>query len=190
MRDGRAVWLVELALAIALGAVGAARMMALEQALATFVALGAIGAVFALAATPGLLSVGHPVLLGASVGGGAALVVPGLGHLLGPATTLVVLVLLVLGSPYVAPRLADRLRRASAAWSLPETGPDDRLRRRWAASTRQLEAARSPDDRLRAVQLRALLLDELVESGDGRLPDYVWVSLRDRRPAPRTPRSP
>jgi hypothetical protein len=166
MRGGRAAWLVALTAASALGAAGAIRMMAPEQALATFVALGSIGSVFALAATPGLIDVRHPVLLGGLVGGGAALVVPGLGHLLGAPAAFGVIVWLGVGSPWVAPRLADSLR-ASAAWSMPAVGEDERLRRRWNASTRQLETARTVEDRLRAVQLRSLLLDELADLGDG-----------------------
>ena len=106
---------------------------------------------------------------------------PGLVLFLGPAAW-VLLGALLLASPYVIAivrRLVAKRLRPTDIESVGLASPDVSRRLQWVESTRQLHSASSDEDRLLVVELRAHILDDLVDRYGAELPVYVWTELHD-----------
>lgn len=176
MGRGR-TWWAAVVLTAVVGTAGAPLVMSWAHAVSMLVTLPILGAAMGWALSEEFTSVRRPVLLGAGLFV-VPFVLPGFEAVLGAATW-VVLVALVLTSPWLAP-----LRRRVAARVLPSdagrSGPvpaEEGLRREWIESTRQLRSATDDSDRLVVVGARAEILEELAARGSP-LPDYVWDGLR------------
>jgi len=172
------VWRSAVTLTVALALLGTVRAMPLAVFAASSFALATVGAMLGLAFRPDLPGVRHPIL------GGALILLlpglyPGLAELVGPAAPGVVTVL-VLTSPWLAARIVRWSRgrllptETQVAASAP---PEEALRRQWEESTRLLELASTPRERMLAVDVRAQILDDLLRQTHGVLPGYVWASV-------------
>jgi hypothetical protein len=121
----------------------------------------------------------HPILGGAALFV-APLLYPGLSQVLGPAA-IGAIAALVLTSPWIVSFIGSRLRGRVLPSQTEVAGmaaPDEALRLQWMESTRQLERASTPRQRLLVVHLREQILNDLVERSGGALPDFVWSSVR------------
>jgi hypothetical protein len=123
----------------------------------------------------------RPLVLGAGIGAGLGVLVVGLSTLVGP-WTLLVLLLVGLSWPAAVEKtlslLADRRGPERGADDAP--GPGDDLEDHWWWTSRQLrDPGLSSAARLRLVQERALLLDQL----EHRDPEHfaLWLDRVGRR---------
>lgn len=174
MRTCRHLWFTAIGVVSVLGLVGT--VVAVEPALIlwTGFALAVFGALMAVAFKDDLEGVRHPAAWGAVLAMAPALL-PGLSRVLGDAT-LFVLVLLVVGSPWVLAWAERRLRPWLGPARLLRAGlaaPDEALRRQWTESTRQLAEATSVADRMIVVHVRQQILDDLAAEHGGQLPAFV-----------------
>ncbi|QBR91799.1 hypothetical protein [Nocardioides euryhalodurans] len=150
--------------------------MPFEVVLASGFMMATFGAVMGLCLRSDLPQVRRPV-----VGGAVLCLMPllyaGLGELLGAASFGVV-VLLALTSPWAVARITRWMRvplvphETHAAATAPL---EEALRRQWQESTRLLDAASTPRERLMVVNVRAEILDDVVRS-HGSLPAYLWTT--------------
>lgn len=172
----RTLWRRVAAGTVGFGVLGAAGAMSLAEIVGVVVFLGVWGGALGYALSSELKRFRHPVPSGAGLAIGAALVLRGLAHLLGPLALAVVAALL-LTSPYVVGLVVGWLRPRISPTDVVRAGsaaPDVALERQWVMSTALLEDASTDEERLLAIQTRAEILDDLTQRGGGRLPDYVW----------------
>jgi len=103
-----------------------------------------------------------------------------------------ILVVSVLGltSQYVFPWIVCVLsRRPGSSHGAGFFLIPDELERAWLASTDELARAGSASFRLQVIEVRAQVLDEIIERTGGTVPGYVWDAadseeVRRARPAP------
>lgn len=186
----RALWTAAVVFWAVLGLIGSLTVMSPGHAAAFVVAVGALGAVSGYACARELPAVRHPVWAGALLPVAVLVLMPGVVQLLGGIGIAVIAALVVTAPPVasrIGVRLAQHRRRlddgATAACQPPPT-TDDGLSRQWIESTKLLDAARSPAERLSIVEVRSQILDDLVERWQGRVPDCVWRSVETSEPGP------
>lgn len=180
MTAWRTTWWTMAGLVAVAGAIGTPLALGKGHAVAMLVTLVLFGAMMGWAFSGEFPNLRRTIPLGIAIFT-VPFMVPGLVLFLGPALWALVGALL-LTSPYVVAPIgrlvAKRLRRTDIE-SVGLASPDEALRLQWVESTRQLHSASSDEDRLLIIELRAHILDDLVDRYGPELPDYVWTELHD-----------
>ncbi|MGD9960136.1 hypothetical protein [Nocardioides sp.] len=179
MRVLRSLWLCAFAVVTVVGAAATVASMSLLGTLITTLTMGVFGAALGYALGQDLPGRGL-IQKGAVIFGWPVLVLPGLAPLLGPWLLAVIGGLIVTSPDAIraAYRVLGRRRTASSELHhAAEADTEDALRLQWAASSAQLEGARTDRDRLLVIEVRSQILDDLTERYGAHLPDYVWTSL-------------
>ena len=180
MTTWRTIWWVVAGVVAGAGALGTPLAIGTRQAVSLLIALAVVGALSGWVISGEHPSLRRPIALGIGIFA-APFIVPGLVHLLGP-TAWALIGTLLLTSPYVIRRIGRRLARHLLPSETERAGlasPEEALRRQWLESTKQLRRASSDRDRLSVVELRAQILDDLVDRHGAQFPHYVWTALRD-----------
>lgn len=176
----RRLWRGAVGLTVTLALVGTALETPVWMIAGVGFFLASFGAVMALAFKADLPRLRHPVLAGAVLFTAPALC-PGLARPLGPVQAVLVVGLLVVTCPAIAPRVVRRLRGRllPSQEELAVMAPQQKaLRLQWDESTRQLSRASTERERVLVLSLREQILDDIART-EGALPDYVWESTCD-----------
>jgi len=190
MTAWRTTWWTVAGLVAVAGAIGTPLALGNAHAVSMLVTLALFGAMMGWAFSGEFPNLRRTIPLGIAIST-VPFMVPGLVLFLGPAACALVGTLL-LTSPYVvAPvrrLIAKRLRRTDIE-SVGLASPDEALRLQWVESTRQLHDASSDEDRRLIIELRAHILDDLVDRYGAELPVYVWSELHDSGGPDHAPRT-
>lgn len=181
MAEYRVVWRMVAGTTIVVALTGALLDGPVGRVVAVTSVMAGFGALMGLCLKSELAQVRHPVLGGAAVFAIVSLL-PGLQVLVGP-WALVWVVVLLMASPPLVGLVGEGLRRRHPV-SDPEIAalarPDEALRRQWVESARQLARATTVPEVLLLVQAREQILDDILTSTGGLLPDYVWAAAGGR----------